>query len=114
MTKTNLSQATPRSLGYSMPAEWMPHRATWLAWPHNCETWPTQLETVREVWVRMMQALAEGEQVVLLVNDEQTRGDVIVRLKEVGAAMDNISILKMATVDVLDEGLRSDISHPRG
>ena len=100
MTKTNLGQATPRSLGYSMPAEWMPHRATWLAWPHNRETWPTQLETVREVWVRMMQALAEGEQVVLLVNDEQTREDVIARLKEVGAAMDNISILKMATVDV--------------
>ena len=100
MTKTNLGQATPRSLGYSMPAEWMPHRATWLAWPHNRETWPTQLETVREVWVRIMQALAEGEQVVLLVNDEQTREDVIARLKEVGAAMDNISILKMATVDV--------------
>ncbi len=100
MTKTNLGQATPRLLGYSMPAEWMPHRATWLAWPHNRETWPTQLETVRELWVRMMQALAEGEQVVLLVNDEQTREDVIARLKEVGAAMDNISILKMATVDV--------------
>jgi agmatine deiminase len=100
MTKINLDQATPRSLGYSMPAEWMPHRATWLAWPHNRETWPTQLETVREVWVRIMQALAEGEQVVLLVNDEQTREDVIARLKEVGAAMENISILKMATVDV--------------
>jgi agmatine deiminase len=100
MTKINLDQATPRSLGYSMPAEWMPHRATWLAWPHNRETWPTQLETVREVWVRIMQALAEGEQVVLLVNDEQTREDVIARLKEVGAVMDNISILKMATVDV--------------
>ena len=100
MTKINLDQATPRSLGYSMPAEWMAHRATWLAWPHNRETWPTQLETVREVWVRIMQALAEGEQVVLLVNDEQTREDVIARLKEVGAVMDNISILKMATVDV--------------
>ena len=83
-----------------MPAEWVPHRATWLAWPHNRETWPTQLETVRQVWVRMMQALAEREQVVLLVNDEQTREEVIVRLKKVGAAMDNISILKMATVDV--------------
>src|SRR4029453_16001836 len=100
MTKTNSSQATPQSLGYSMPAEWMPHRATWLAWPHNRETWPTQLETVREVWVRIMQALAEGGQVVLLVNNEKTRGGVIARLKEVGAAMENISILKMATVDV--------------
>jgi agmatine deiminase len=100
MTRTDFSQATPLSLGYSMPAEWMPHRATWLAWPHNRETWPTQLETVREVWVRMMQALVEGEQVALLVNDEQTREDVIARFKEVGVAMDNISILKMATVDV--------------
>ena len=35
-----------------------------------------------------------------MVNDEQTREDVIARLKEVGAAMDNISILKMPTVDV--------------
>ncbi|HEU4638081.1 MAG TPA: agmatine deiminase family protein, partial [Candidatus Binatia bacterium] len=34
-----------------MPAEWMPHHATWLSWPHNLETWPTQLERVREVWV---------------------------------------------------------------
>jgi agmatine deiminase len=100
MAKTNLSQATPRSLGYSMPAEWMPHRATWLAWPHNRETWPTQLETVREVWVRMMQVLALNEQVVLLVNDEQTRQDVILRLKNVGAEMKNILIVKIPTVDV--------------
>ncbi len=26
---------TPRNLGYRMPAEWEPHEATWLAWPHN-------------------------------------------------------------------------------
>jgi agmatine deiminase len=83
-----------------MPAEWMPHRATWLAWPHNRETWPTQLETVREVWVRIIQALALNEQVVLLVNDEQTRQDVILRLKTVRAVMKNISILKIPTVDV--------------
>ncbi|HXV82002.1 MAG TPA: agmatine deiminase family protein [Candidatus Binatia bacterium] len=100
MAKTNVSRATPQSLGYSMPAEWMPHRATWLSWPHNRETWPTQLERVREVWVRMMQVLSLNEQVVLLVNDEQTRQDVSFRLKSVGAVMENISILKIPTVDV--------------
>ena len=100
MTKTNSSQATPRSLGYSMPAEWMPHRATWLAWPHNRATWPSQLETVREVWLQMIQALAQNEQVVLLVNDEQTERDVALRLKNVGAVMKNTSILKIPTVDV--------------
>jgi len=100
MTKTNSSQATPRSLGYSMPAEWMPHRATWLAWPHNRATWPSQLENVREVWLQMIQALALNEQVVLLVNDEQTERDVVLRLKNVGAVMKNTSILKIPTVDV--------------
>ena len=100
MTKTNSSQATPRSLGYSMPAEWMSHRATWLAWPHNRATWPSQLENVREVWLQMIQALALNEQVVLLVNDEQTERDVVLRLKNVGAVMKNTSILKIPTVDV--------------
>lgn len=100
MTRTDFSQATPRSLGYSMPAEWMPHRATWLAWPHNRETWPTQLETVRETWVRMMQVLALNEQVVLLVNDELTEQDVRSRLKNVDALVTNISILRIPTVDV--------------
>ena len=100
MTKTNPSQTTPRSLGYSMPAEWVPHRATWLAWPHNRATWPSQLETVREVWVQIIQTLALNEQVVLLVNDEQTEQDVVLRLKNVGAVMKNTSILKIPTVDV--------------
>jgi agmatine deiminase len=100
MTKTDSSQATPRSLGYSMPAEWMPHRATWLAWPHNRATWPSQLETVREVWVQIIQALALNEQVVLLVNDEQTEQDVVLRLKDVSASIKNTSILKIPTVDV--------------
>src|SRR5205807_3601585 len=26
---------SPASLGFSMPAEWERHEATWLAWPHN-------------------------------------------------------------------------------
>lgn len=100
MARTESSQITPRSLGYAMPAEWLPHRATWLAWPNNRETWPTQLETVREVWVRMMHVLAPNEQVILLVNDEPSEQDVLSRLKNVGAFMANISILRIPTVDV--------------
>jgi agmatine deiminase len=100
MTQTKLNQKTPATLGYAMPAEWAPHRATWLAWPHNLETWPKQLGTVREIWVRMIQALADGEKVSLLVDDDRTRHDVAARLNEVGAAMENISIMRIPTVDV--------------
>src|SRR5215813_6382585 len=97
---------TPRSLGYSMPAEWVRHRATWLSWPHNLETWPTQLEKVRSVWVQMIQALARNEQVCLLINDEQTQRDVTARLKDARVALENVSILTIGFSMVGEESIR--------
>ena len=83
-----------------MPAEWAPHAATWLAWPHNRETWPTQLARVQEIWLRMMVELARAEQVNLLVNDANVESEVAARLKTAGATMENISFLRIPTVDV--------------
>jgi agmatine deiminase len=91
---------TPRSQGYTMPAEWAAHRATWLSWPHNRETWPTQLARVQEAWVRMIVELARHEQVNLLVNDAGSENEVAARLQAAGAAMENISLLRISTVDV--------------
>ncbi|MGH7929355.1 MAG: agmatine deiminase family protein [Candidatus Binatia bacterium] len=91
---------TPHSQGYAMPAEWVPHRATWLSWPHNRETWPTQLTQVQNTWLRMIREMAPYEQVCLLVNDVQMENDVAARLKTVGAAMHNISFARIPTVDV--------------
>ncbi|HWO42754.1 MAG TPA: agmatine deiminase family protein [Candidatus Eisenbacteria bacterium] len=91
---------TPRSLGYAMPAEWAPHRATWLAWPHNRETWPEALERVRDAWLAMIRALIPGEEVCLLVNDEPMRRDVEARLVHAGLPLDRIPLLVVPTVDV--------------
>jgi agmatine deiminase len=83
-----------------MPAEWAPHRATWLSWPHNRETWPTQLARVQEIWLQMILALSPHEQVCVLVNHIQTEKEVAARLMAAGAAMQNISLLHIPTVDV--------------
>ena len=83
-----------------MPAEWARHRATWLSWPHNRETWPTYLEKVRDVWVQMVCELSPHEQVYLLVNDETTEQDVRARLTKARAALANVTLLKIPTVDV--------------
>ena len=99
MTAASLGN-TPRALGYAMPAEWAPHRATWLSWPHNRETWPVHLEKVREVWLQMIRALAPHEQVCLLVNDEAAERDVAARLQKARVAMENLTLLKIPTVDV--------------
>ena len=42
----NIATDTPARLGYVMPAEWEPHTATWLGWPHNASDWPGKFEVI--------------------------------------------------------------------
>ena len=65
-----MADATPAALGYRWPAEWERHAATWLAWPHNSETWPRRLERAEDACVGLLRALQEHETVRLLVGDE--------------------------------------------
>jgi agmatine deiminase len=55
--------------GYAMPAEWEPHEATWIAWPHNARDWPGRFGPIPWVHADIAKKLAEGEIVRVLVND---------------------------------------------
>jgi agmatine deiminase len=94
------NEVTPSAQGYAMPAEWSRHRATWLAWPHNRETWPSQLARVQEIWLQMIIELAPHERVCLLVNDAVAEQQVVAELRIRNAALHNVSFLQIATVDV--------------
>jgi agmatine deiminase len=59
-----------RPLGYRWPAEWEPHRATWLAWPHKEASWPGKFDRVPRIFVEMVRALVAGERVEILVRSE--------------------------------------------
>jgi len=59
---------TPAALGFSMPAEWEPHEATWLGWPHHPDDWPGKLDTIRWVYGEIVRKIAPGETVRLLVS----------------------------------------------
>ena len=63
-------RAVPAALGFRMPAEWEPHAATWLAWPHKEESWPGNFVPIPGVWVEMVRALAPHEHVNILVDDD--------------------------------------------
>ncbi len=63
-------EETPASLGFSMPAEWERHEATWLAWPHNPTDWPGKLDTIRWVYGEMTRKICPGETVRMLVNSK--------------------------------------------
>ncbi|MGH9574823.1 MAG: agmatine deiminase family protein, partial [Candidatus Acidiferrales bacterium] len=49
-----------------MPAEWEPHRATWIAWPHHEPDWPTKFETIPWVYAEIARVLAQYEPVEIL------------------------------------------------
>jgi agmatine deiminase len=64
---------TPRELGFSMPAEWAPHRGTWLSWPHKEESWPGKFTPVPAVFAEMVRALAPREEVHINAGPEVER-----------------------------------------
>ncbi|MBP2647813.1 MAG: agmatine deiminase [Gemmatimonadetes bacterium] len=73
--------STPAQLGYSMPAEWAPHRGTWLSWPHKEASWPGKFETVPGIFARMVQLLSEREEVHVNVSgpemESRARGTLV-------------------------------------
>jgi len=63
-----------------MPAEWEPHAATWLAWPHAITTWPGCLEEAEHEFEQLVRTLARFERVELIVQSESHRSSVATRL----------------------------------
>jgi agmatine deiminase len=64
-----------------MPAEFEPHEATWLAWPHNPETWPGRLKFIPPIWIQMIKPLHVHETVHVCVNDAAMEVEVQAILK---------------------------------
>ncbi|MFT3915159.1 MAG: agmatine deiminase family protein [Anaeromyxobacteraceae bacterium] len=61
-----MSPAAPSS--WRMPAEWLRHDATWLAWPHNVADWPGRFAPIPWVYAEIVRNVAAGERVHLLVD----------------------------------------------
>ncbi|QDU37119.1 Putative agmatine deiminase [Maioricimonas rarisocia] len=96
----------PAAYGFRMPAEWEPHEATWLSWPHREETWPGNFEPVPDVFVQLAAILAESETVRINVRDEEMAEDVAGRLKRAGVSPDRVRFHHHPTDDawVRDHG----------
>ena len=73
---------TPCALGYRMPAEWEPHAATWLVWPHNRSDWPTKITPIHWVYGEVARKILPGEALRIVVNSrvhEETARRVLSR-----------------------------------
>jgi agmatine deiminase len=87
---------TPRTLGFRMPAEWEPHAATWLAWPHNREDWPGKFDVIPPVFVQMARELAAVERVRIIV-DAPREADVRRLLGDGGVDLSQIDFRHAST-----------------
>ena len=57
---------TPRADGYRMPAEWEPHRGTWLIWPERSDNWRNGAKPAQAAFARVAESIAEFEPVTVV------------------------------------------------
>jgi agmatine deiminase len=75
---------------YRMPAEWAPHAATWIAWPHNREDWPGKFQPIPWVYAEIVRYLSRVEDVHILANDEATARRATGNLSRAGANLSRV------------------------
>jgi agmatine deiminase len=80
-----------------MPAEWEPHEATWIAWPHNREDWPGRFAPIPWVYGEIVRKLSHVERVRILVQDEALARSARRVLKKAGANLDAVEFIPCLT-----------------
>lgn len=98
------SRQAPGRRGFRWPAEWEFHRATWLSWPHNPETWPELLPAVEDAFCEIVRALLPGEAVEIHVADAAMATRVRARLA--GAGIERLDLVRLHDVPTDDAWIR--------
>jgi agmatine deiminase len=97
MTDTNPEATPPARLGYRMPAEWEPHEATWIAWPHNRDDWPGKFAPVPWVYTEIVRLLGRSEPANVLVKGRKMARRAADQLDAAGADLARVSFVKAPT-----------------
>lgn len=92
-----LDPGSPAALGFSLPAEWEPHEATWLAWPHNRSDWPGKFATIPWVYGEIIRNITRGEKVRLLVHDASHARQASRVLKRAGVDLSLVEMFPIPT-----------------
>jgi agmatine deiminase len=75
---------------YRLSAEWEPHEATWIAWPHNRTDWPGKFASINWVYAEIVKYISYGEKVRILVQSKKHILKAENVLKSVNADLSNI------------------------
>jgi agmatine deiminase len=85
------------SHNFRMPAEWEPHDATWLAWPHFRGDWPGKFEPIPWVYAEIIRHISRNERVELIVNNPASEKSARKTLKLANALHPNVHFRRWPT-----------------
>ena len=96
-------QKTPYALGYRMPAEWEPHSAVWLAWPHDPTSFP-HLDQAEAAFAHFVSEIHTSERVELLVRDAPMQRKATRLLQDIGVKSRGVDFRQISfyTTDYAD------------
>jgi agmatine deiminase len=94
---SNTLSASPALSHYRIPAEWSPHAATWLAWPHYHGDWPGKFDPIPWAYAEIIRNLARHERVELIVQDAKAERQIRKLLARANALSANVRFHRQPT-----------------
>lgn len=89
----------PAHLGYTFPAEFAKHEATWLSWPHKEASWPGKINSIYPNYSQFVKYLAMSEFVRINVADPAMEQNAKEHLYKAGVMMDQVQFFHHPTND---------------
>jgi agmatine deiminase len=80
-----------------MPAEWEPHAATWIGWPHNRTDWPGKFAAIPWVYGEIVRRIAPGETVRAFIESRAHEAAARRVLERVGLDFNHVEFLRLPT-----------------
>ena len=82
---------------FRMPAEWEPHEATWIGWPHNTMDWPGKMTPIQWVYAEIVRKVVAGERVRILVNAKSHELKARRALDRAGVDLQRVDFFRIPT-----------------
>lgn len=94
-----MESTTPAQLGYVFPAEFAPHIATWLSWPHKEASWPGKIDAIYPFYSEFVKELALSEKVRINIVDEAMQAFATKHLEQANVDMKQVEFFRHPTND---------------
>lgn len=91
--------ALPGELGYTFPAEFAPHVATWLSWPHKEASWPGKIDAIYPAYCAFVKELTRSEEVRINVADASMQENASIHLNRAGVDLSKVAFFHHPTND---------------